>query len=470
MADYLLTINAVRAKSTPIFELAFTDSLTNFDSQFDNKDGQLDSCIDFIVRLIKRDFGTDYKLIPPHGRWQHLEAGKDKPRVKQLISQWQKEESENVDQLEITRRLIDLFVVSVFLDAGAGNVWKYKEPNTENDYYNRSEGLAVASYYIFANGEFAIDDETNKHQVNAAKLDSVTEVKFKQWLQVDDKSNPLAGFDGRLELLKNLGTALSSNNEIFGGAEYYKDPQIFTQSNKNRPGNIVDYLMNLPNTKNNGKEYEINLTDLWDGLMKGFNSIWKSRIELEGKSLGDAWYSKSAEKIALKTKDVTELTEADKIVPFHKLTQWLTYSLLVPLKQHGNFVIADENLMTGLPEYRNGGLLLDFGLLTIKPEAKARGIELAKKLNPSIAEVDIIPTYVPDDDLIVEWRSCTVGFLDYLLPLVNEKLNIAGTESALKLPQLIEAGSWKAGREIAKAKRPQTSGPSINLHSDGTVF
>jgi len=44
----------------------------------------------------------------------------------------------------------------------------------------------------------------------------------------------------------------------------------------------------------------------------------------------------------------------DRIVPFHKLTQWLTYSLLEPLETAGLTVVNLDEL-TALPEYRNGG-------------------------------------------------------------------------------------------------------------------
>lgn len=52
----------------------------------------------------------------------------------------------------------------------------------------------------------------------------------------------------------------------------------------------------------------------------------------------------------------------DGLLPFHKLTQWLTYSLLEPLEESGLKIVGLDQL-TGLPEYRNGCLLLDFDLL-----------------------------------------------------------------------------------------------------------
>lgn len=55
---------------------------------------------------------------------------------------------------EICARLIDLFLVSVLLDAGAGNQWKYKETDT-GETYTRSEGLAIASLEMFVAGFFS---------------------------------------------------------------------------------------------------------------------------------------------------------------------------------------------------------------------------------------------------------------------------------------------------------------------------
>lgn len=44
--------------------------------------------------------------------------------------------------------MIDLFLVSVLLDAGAGTHWSYK--STENGrVYRRSEGIAIASLEMF---------------------------------------------------------------------------------------------------------------------------------------------------------------------------------------------------------------------------------------------------------------------------------------------------------------------------------
>ena len=58
------------------------------------------------------------------------------------------------------------------------------------------------------------------------------------------------------------------------------------------------------------------------------------------------------------------------LVPLHKLSQWLAYSLIEPLQQAG-FTVADIDGLTGLAEYRNGGLFLDTGVLVLRDPADA---------------------------------------------------------------------------------------------------
>ena len=50
--------------------------------------------------------------------------------------------------------------------------------------------------------------------------------------------------------------------------------------------------------------------------------------------------------------------------------------------------------------------------------------------------------FPPDDDVVVEWRAVTVGFLDLLLLEVNSALGLGGNK-AVTFPQMLEAGSWK---------------------------
>jgi len=115
-----------------------------------------------VLSLQQRDFGPDkYDTIPPHGRWQHFEVG-GKPRIAELLDQWRTKDG--CDDTELTRRLIDLFFVSVLLDAGAGDTWRYTEPGTDN-VYERSEGIAVASLHMFNSFAFAAGSEGDEAAV-----------------------------------------------------------------------------------------------------------------------------------------------------------------------------------------------------------------------------------------------------------------------------------------------------------------
>jgi Protein of unknown function (DUF1688) len=170
----------------------------------------------------QRDYAPDFSKIPPHGRWQHFEVG-GRPRVDQLLAGW----SSQVDTHERTRRLLDLFLVSVLLDAGAGTSWRYKSKENAR-VYTRSEGLAVASYEMFKVGVFS-SDTANPTQVDALGLQNLTVDAVAKGLQVSEE-NPIEGLEGRTGLLQRLGKALM--NEQYFGASH-------------RPGNMLGMLYSL---------------------------------------------------------------------------------------------------------------------------------------------------------------------------------------------------------------------------------
>ncbi|KAF2021399.1 DUF1688-domain-containing protein [Aaosphaeria arxii CBS 175.79] len=435
-AGYLRSIYAVRERSRLVLEKAKKNQLKHFTvdmSKFQDAAG-------YVVSIIKRDYAPDYASIPPHGRWQHFEVG-GRPRVEQLMQSWPK----TVDNQERTRRLIDLFLVSVLLDAGAGTKWQYRSKESGR-FYRRSEGLAVASLEMFKAGAFS-SNPNEPCQVDSAGLKKLDVKAVARGLQVTEQ-NPLDGLEGRAGLLLKLADALQ-NQEVFGLEA--------------RPGNMLDYLLSHPSTQASSVPI-IPLPTLWNVLMDSLAPIWPStRTQIDGISIGDAW------PCSVMPSHPTHPWE--NIVPFHKLTQWLTYSLMVPMTKLLNVHFAGADLLTGLPEYRNGGLLIDTGLLTLKPEDAKRGLaqyhrNAQVKGQPS---VEVVPMFTADDDVIVEWRAVTVGFLDELLAEVNTLLGLSGRDK-LSLAQMLEAGSWKGGREIAEVSRPNTKEPPIMILSDGTVF
>lgn len=120
---------------------------------------------------------------------------------------------------------------------------------------------------------------------------------------------------------------------------------------------------------------------------------------------------------------------------------------------------ANINLGTGLPEYRNGGFLVDIGVLSLKPNALAEGQSASKQA---------LPMFKDTSDVIVEWRALTVALLDELHGLVAKSFASKGVQ--LSMAQMLEAGSWKSGREIAAHYRPETKSSPILIDGDGTLF
>jgi hypothetical protein len=211
-AEYLRSIHAVRQRSKLVLQKAKANRLNHFDVDMT----KFSDAADYVVSIIKRDFAGDYASIPPHGRWQHFEVG-GRPRVTQLLQSW----PTSVDNQERARRLVDLFLVSVLLDAGAGTKWAYKSKES-GKMYSRSEGLAVASLEMFKAGAFS-SDSSQPHQVDSAGLRSLTVETLSKSMQVSD-ANPMSGLDGRAGLLMQLAEALQKP-ELFGA--------------NGRPGNMI---------------------------------------------------------------------------------------------------------------------------------------------------------------------------------------------------------------------------------------
>ena len=141
---------------------------------------------------------------------------------------------------------------------------------------------------------------------------------------------------------------------------------------------------------------------------------------------------------AIKRADAT-----NGLMPLHKLSQWLTYSLIEPLQRAG-IAVTDIDGLTGLAEYRNGGLFVDAGVIALRDPEAAGAVA-----TPST------PT------LVVEWRALTVALLDRLAPLVRERAR--RDDGALsRSARVLEGGTWAAGRKIAQAnargRRPAAHG------------
>ena len=397
---WLWTPDAVRARSAEI--LVHVES--GHSPYFSLDLARLTEAAAYVGATIRADYPD--LVVPPHSRWRHLTVGG--------IDRWgDLSRRLDADAEERARTAIDLAVTSVLLDAGAGDRWRYREPGREA-VLARSEGLAVASFHLLANGAFSAEPD-RPYRADAAALKRFGADALGRAFQVSD-DNPLTGLEGRAHLMRRLGEAVAAAPEVFGGER----PRI---------GNLYDHLRRA---SDGGRIEAANVLAV---ILDTLSSIWPGRLTLGGRGLGDVWRHS-----AVYTDDAS-----DGLVPFHKLSQWLTYSLVEPLEA-GGLAVTGLDRLTGLAEYRNGGLFVDLGVVVPKDASL-----LAR-------------SHAADAEAVVEWRALTIQLLDRMVEPVGTALGVA-----LSMPQVLEGGTWSAGRRIAAEMRPGGP-PPIRIESDGTVM
>lgn len=401
----LLSAAAVRERSNQLFERALQGRLGHFAVDLD----RLPACADEVVKTIRSAY-PDLD-IPFHARWRHFAAGG--------FERWGSlmQAAPFADAAAMARAAFDLAIVSVLLDAGAGPLWRFEEGRT-GETFARSEGLAVASFDMFIGGAFSGRPD-DPFRVDADALMALTAEDLASGFQAGP-DNPLVGLEGRAALLNRLGRTVATNPDIFGEAD---DP---------RPGGLFDVVTRR------AVEGRIPAAAILDILLTHLGSIWPGRISLGGVDLGDTWRHPLVE-----APDATA-----GLVPFHKLSQWLSYSLIEPIEWAG-LAVTEIDGLTGLPEYRNGGLFLDAGVLRLKDPAEAAR------------------SHPVGSRLVVEWRALTVALLDRIAPLVREALGLGA--QAFPLAKVLEGGTWATGRRLARERRGDGS-PPLSVISDGTVF
>lgn len=347
--DYLRSLPSIRDRCKLVYDKGQKDELQHFDVHQD----KLPMVVEYVKNVIAQNYPS-FDKIPPHSRWRHFDAG-GYSRVQDLIDQWKRE---HVGAEERSRRLVDLFLVAVLLDAGAGMKWTYKDEQT-GTVYRRSEGLGVASFNMFKAGLFSNDPKDHPHRVDGKysreelleshldvhPLNICCTVDRLQRLKTEDVSdgfqvseeNPMVGITGRANLLNRLGGAIEQQSSFFPTAANVAA----------RPGNLIDYLLSHKCTKKREDRPVIQIPTLWSGIMS-LGEMWPARLKLNGVQLGDVWPCDTI-------KSATASPEStDHWVPFHKLSQWLTYSLLEAIEHGLGAIFEGRELLTGLPEYRNG--------------------------------------------------------------------------------------------------------------------
>ena len=386
--DYILTAAAVRERCGLVFAVADREEMPHFHLHLDRLDEAAQ-----LVADITRERYPDLR-VPPHSRWRHFTAGGVDRAALVAIG---------ADRAETARARIDLAIVSVLLDAGAGAEWRYREAET-GQVFARSEGLGVASFRAMQSGLFSADP-AQPWRADATALAILSPDALAAAMQ-HRNGNALAGFDGRVELLRRLGEVAHNNPETFGCPA--------------RLGHLYDHWRR--------QGAEIAAPDILRTVLVALGPIWP------GRPFGDCGRHRAV--------------PGDGLVPFHKLSQWLTYSLVEPLQDAG-IAVTDLDGLTGLAEYRNGGLFFDLGIVEPRdPLLTARLLD-------------------PQDEAVVEWRALTIFLLDRLAERVRALLGKSAAEFPLAC--VLEGGSWEAGRRIAATRRTGGS-PPLTIASDGTLF
>ena len=396
----LLSAAAVRARAHQMLAACRAGTLAHFTLD----EAKLDDVAALVVEVTRESYPDG--AVPYHSRWRHFGFRGD-DRFVQLYRPFA------LAGAERARARIELAIVSVLLDAGAGDQWRYTM--LDGSQIGRSEGLALASLDLVANGGLS-SQLREPWRVDAAVLQRLAPGLLGAAMQVAP-DNPLVGIAGRAALLQALGARLAALPAFFGTPA--------------RLGNFFDVLA--------GRAVggRIAGAAILSAVLEAFNPIWPGRIVLGGVPLGDVWRHD-----AIAAADGTA-----GLVPLHKLSQWLAYSLVEPLEEAG-IAVVDLDGLTGLAEYRNGGLFVDGGVLV------PHGVDLAA-------------AHPVDSAVVVEWRALTVALLDLLAERMRARLGLDAV--SLPLAKVLQGGSWTAGRRLAAERRPG-GGPPIKVASDGTVF
>lgn len=396
---------AVRARAHEMLDLALAGRVDGWRVDLD----RLPETARFVAGVI-RDQYPDLK-VPFHARWRHFVFGGD--------DLWTDISARAgfADTDEQARAAFDLAIVSVLLDAGSGPGWRYRDQVTGLE-AARSEGLALASLRMFQAGAFS-NAADQPLRADAAELATLSPTELAQGFQVSP-DNPLAGLEGRAVLVNRLGDQAAAR------------PDLFALRDTPRPGGLYDAI------RARAVDGRLPAPVILEVLLEALGSVWQDRLRLGGVDLGDTWRHP-----AMTRDDAT-----DGLVPIHKLSQWLSYSLVEPLAEAG-LTVTDLDGLTGLAEYRNGGLFLEMGVVALTDAGDAER------------------PWPVSDPRIVAWRSMTVALLDRIAPLVRAELGVSADQ--MPLASVLEGGTWAAGRLIAATKR-EGGGPPLTILSDGTVF
>jgi len=339
-------LQSIRTSCDMLLPYAVANKLKHFIYDEDN----LHKTADYVTEVIQSNY-PDLN-IPYHSRLRHFP---DEYKTLDLESQ------------------IELVVISVLLDAGAGSDWRYIDPLT-NTIHTKSEGLGLASYRMYTKYRFP------------------TKEQFVECFQLS-ATNKFVGVKDRYAMLQRLKNSENGKSALEQITEFFLPNQV-------------------------------------ESVLSIEAIFYKLKLSLHDVLPDDVAIYKSYDMF------------------FHKLLQWLCYSLWEVLENF-EYKITDTDMLTGLPEYRNGGLMVDMGVLIPR--------------DPSMYDLQHEIT----SEFIVEWRAMTVVLLDQIALLIRHRLH--KTHAELPLSKILQGGTWSAGRKIASELRADAA-PPFKVISNGTVF
>jgi hypothetical protein len=405
---YLRSPGAIRQRCEDVLRAGLRDELAHFTIALD----ALPGAVARVARITRRRYPS--LEVPWPSRLDRLRLG-GHDRLGALRARMVGEPTD-----EVARVLTELALVSILLGAGAGSRWRYHEKGT-GVVIGRTEGLALASYHAYASGLLSAEG-ARPLRVDADALDTLDPGRLARAFDVR-ADNPMEGLSGRTELMAQLGSAMRAASHLFGDTP--------------RLGHLFDAI------RARASNGAIPARRVLAMLLEVFSPIWPSRCTVMGVSMGDVWPHPAAGGVG----------PAAGLVPFHTFAQWMTYSL-VPVLEGAGVRVAGVAELTGLTEYRTCGLFLDDGVLVPRHD----GV--------------IGATHDVGSEVVVEWRALSLALLDRLAEELRvELLGPEAEDAAERFPIacVIEGGTWSAGREAAKEKRPD-AGPPIHAKTDGTVF
>lgn len=396
--DPVFVPSSIRRAARALFNLAQLGELEHFELHA--------ATLDTLVKDMTR--GLEPAQVAPHTQWRNFEQDGI-----QRIAAFNKQLSSSLSTpMDCAQARLDLLFLNEALETGGNGTWRYYDALSDRT-LTRTEALATATLRLLQNGFFSAYPEA-PFRVDAIRLRQITESQLATSLQISNENQILGGVEAKLARLSTL-------------ANYLENTPEFKDRSGSRPGNILNFFR---------PRADMALEPLFTFLAQSLTSIWPGNTH-NGRAIGDAWHHS-----ALKSDSVLQ-----GIVPIHRITQWLHYAIAPALSESGLHSFPTTDL-SGLPGYRNTGLLIDSGII------QPRSQDLLSR------------EHLLGDEPIVELRCLTIGVMGRALESIHQQLSLDhDTFPMAKLNGLF----WHAGRAKASGLRPGGS-PPFSVRDQGVPF